>query len=174
MFLYMVMPGRDTETKRLAQIEYLSSEFGVEAEAYEYTLVDPKKMVQGKKRKLFILGHGSTDSYMGQSAEVMYNFLIDCGLSSEHFSEIWLMPCFVGMQEQDNSVTENFARALKTKLHQNEETQDIKLYAPRGKVTSYYTDNTYSKCTSVIVEKDGKEYGFYDGGWLLVGGSGVW
>lgn len=177
MFLYMVMPEKDTEEKRLTQIQYLGRQFNESiGDSYEYTCVEENEMVKGKNRKLFILGHGSRDSYMGQSANVMYRYLLDCGLSGRHFSEIWLMPCSVGQQEQDNSVTENFARSFKTELHQNSLTQDIKLYAPRGKVKSYYTktDNSYTSCNKICVAKDGREYGLKNGGWLLVGGSGVW
>lgn len=167
------MPSKDTVAKRKAQIQYLATQFKMSTtSSYEYTMVNEADMASGTGRKLFILGHGNQNSYMGQNAQTMFSYLKDRGLSSQHFSEIWLMPCKVGLQQQDNSVTQNFARDLKTALVDDTATKNIKLYAPRGIVRSTYT--AAGVCTNIFVPADGKNYNFIDGGWLLVGGSGTW
>jgi len=166
MFLYMRMPDKDAVDKRQKQIEYLANEFKEDPlESSEYTLVSEEEMQKGSKRKLFILGHGSQHSYMGQSAETMHKYLKDVGLTDKHFAELWLMPCLVGLQEQDNSVTDNFARSLMQLFRQDESLANMKIYAPRNVVVTRFKDGQVKK---IFVRADNKEYGFKDGGWLLM------
>jgi hypothetical protein len=85
------------------------------------------------KEKLIVCGHGSPTTLSGLSPSDFASKLRGFGLTAERFEAIHLLNCSVGVQAQDNSVTQNFARDFKVLLGVPP-TQGIKVYAPRGPV----------------------------------------
>ncbi len=89
----------------------------------------------GTQEKLVISGHGNDHSFMGMTAETLFDTLIGKGLNDDRFSSIHLLACNIGHAEQDNSVTDNFLRQFGRSCKVNDSTSNIKVYGPRGRIS---------------------------------------
>ena len=119
---------------------------------------------------LIVNSHGNQNRFAGMEAQAFFDLLVSKGLKKNSFKKVYLMACRSGLQAQDNSIKDNFARDFKSILTQNDFTSAV--YAPRGLLSYTFHEEakegqTFYEIDEVYIESPERNYPL-DQGLLLV------
>jgi hypothetical protein len=172
----------DTVPLRNAKLKYLKQLFVETEEPKNYHMLKPGDLAPKPtgwslfsspvKETLVISGHGNQHQIGIYTAVQIVEKLKTNGFSAERFDKVYLMNCDVGLQDQMNTITDNFARQFKRALG-NDNTQGIDVYAPRGTImwNHRYVNQghtPYEVIDGMTIVTPEKTYTMNDGGMLKV------
>lgn len=172
MLTYMSLEG-DSQAERSAKLKALQTYFET-TDPKAFAMLDASALSPANKSRgdtLIINSHGNGGIFGGYTPQQFYTQLTSKGFTKGSFQAIYLMACSVGVQAQDNSIYDNFAKDLKRIL--NTHGIDVKLYAPRG-LLGYSVDEkqahgqTYYEVTDMYIQSPERKYTLKDGLLLVV------
>jgi len=172
MLTYMSLEG-DSQAERSAKLKALKEYFGT-SDPKAFAMLDKAAMsptTTDRGDTLVINSHGNGSVFAGYDAQQFFDELVSKGFANGSFEKVYLMACNVGEQAQDNSILNNFAKALKPILNMNG--IDVKLYAPRGTLTyrvktEQASGQTYYKVTGMFIRSPERNYPLSEGMLLVV------
>jgi hypothetical protein len=140
--------GEENAVSRIAKIKALQDFFKEPEGSIPKALTMLEDGALGGKgsENLIVSGHGNQNNFgaAGITGDKLFATFQEKGITKKRFAKIYLMGCNIGLQAQDNSVVDTFAKAFAHCVNINEETAGIKVYAPRGILTFTMEDKIVS------------------------------
>lgn len=172
MLTYMALPD-DPQDVRAAKLKALQA-FYKTSDATAFAMLPATGLSRQNAARgdiLVVNSHGNAGVFAGYTPEQFLEQLRSKGFEEGAFSAVYLMACQVGVQAQDNSILNNFARDLKRLFVTNGIT--AKLYAPRGMLSYQLSDRqvsgqTIKEVTDVFIRSPERNYPLGEGVLLVV------
>lgn len=171
MLTYMSL-DHDSQPIRAAKLKALQDYFKTPpATAFAMLSADSLAKTNAKRGDILVVNsHGNGKVFAGYDAVAFFAQLTAKGFTDGSFKSLYLMACKVGVQAQDNSILDNFAKDLNRLLNING--IEIKVYAPRGLLSYILKEvrkdgQTFYEVTKIYIGTAEREYPL-DEGLLLV------
>jgi hypothetical protein len=132
MLTFFSLPNEESADERGAKLKALQDYFHT-GEPLAFRLLGDRSLSTLNKDRgdiLVVNAHGNANVFAGFDADQFLGALESKGFGANSFSAIYLMACSVGIQAQDNSIYDNFAKDLQRAM--SGRNISVKLYAPRG------------------------------------------
>jgi len=168
----VVFFGEENAVSRGAKIKALQGFFNEPEGSMPkaLTMLEDGSLGGKGSENLIVSGHGNQNNFgaVGITGDKLFATFKEKGLTKKRFAKIYLMGCNVGLQAQDNSVVENFAKDFARCVNTDEDTAGIKVYAPRGILTFTMEDKivsgqTVKTATAINVACPEKTYTLSEG-----------
>ncbi len=172
MLTYMGLPD-DAQDVRAAKLKALKAAYNT-SDATAFAMLPAtalSKQNAARGDKLVVNSHGNAGVFAGYTPDQFMEQLTSKGFEEGAFPAVYLMACMVGIQAQDNSIYDNFARDLKRLFVGHGIT--AKLYAPRGLLSYTVADKqvsgqTVKEVTDIFIRTPERNYPLSEGVLLVM------